>query len=282
MIAHNPLHGSGQAALPHPGWDRTQALYRWAAGSCRFRLLVGDCRCLVPRLGQFPTSPRLIPDGGIAPVRLGIAAFPLESSMMASHVKRWHASPGYHHVGSKARRVRLHQNTPATVCRLVCVARPPLPRAPLLRRHYPPSSLLRAHAQVLWPPCRFDLGLIGNGLRRLCHPRLVHRTVLALTMWLSPKVSCPLRRVLARCMWSISSQATAAFASRDGSARSKSSRKRLHAGTYFRRCRHSLRLRPSRSLAPLVAPTQLHVARALSLELAWDSFPLPKSSQLPG
>ena len=132
--------------------------------------------------------------------------------MMASHFKRWHASFGYHQVCSEARRVRLHQNAPATVCRLVCVARPPLPRAPLLRRHYPPSSLLRAHARVLWPPCRFDLGLIGNGLRRLCHPRLVHRTVLALTMWLLPKVSCPLRGVLARCMWSISSQATVAFA----------------------------------------------------------------------
>src|ERR1700675_2506554 len=134
--------------------------------------------------------------------------------MMASHFKRWHASFGYHQVCSKARRVRLHRNAPATVCRLVCVARPPLPRAPLLRRHYPPSSLLRAHARVLWPPGRFDLGLIGNGLRRLCHPRLVHRTVLALTMWLLPKVSCPLRRVLARCIWSISSQATAAFASK--------------------------------------------------------------------
>jgi hypothetical protein len=134
--------------------------------------------------------------------------------MMAGHVKRWHASFGYHHVCSEARRVRLHQNVPATVCRLMCVARPPLPRAPSLRRHYPPSSLLRTHARVLWPPCRFDLGLIGNGLRRLCHPRLVHRTVLALTVGLLPKVSCPLRRVLAWCMWSISSQATAAFASK--------------------------------------------------------------------
>ena len=37
--------------------DRTQALRRWAAGSCRYRLLVGTCRCLVPRLDQFPTSP---------------------------------------------------------------------------------------------------------------------------------------------------------------------------------------------------------------------------------
>jgi hypothetical protein len=80
MIAHNPLHGSGQADFPHPGWDRTQALQRWAAGSCRYRLLIGTCRCLIPRLDQFPTSPRFIPDGGFAPVRLGTVAFPLEPS----------------------------------------------------------------------------------------------------------------------------------------------------------------------------------------------------------
>jgi hypothetical protein len=134
--------------------------------------------------------------------------------MVVSHVKRWHASFGYHQVCSEARRDRLHRDVPATVCRLVFVARPPLPRAPSLRRRYHPSLLLRAHARVLWPPCRFDLSLIGNGLRRLCHPRLVHRTVLALTAWLLSKVSCPLRRVLAWCMWSISSQATAVFASK--------------------------------------------------------------------
>ena len=72
-----------------------------------------------------------------------------------------------------------------------------------------PSSLLRALARVLWPPCPFDLGLVGTGLRRLCHPRLVHRTVLALTLWLLPKVSCPVRLdVYGR----YSSQATSAFA----------------------------------------------------------------------
>ena len=139
---------------------------------------------------------------------------PWSLPMMTSHVKRWPASFGYHQVCSKARRARLHRNASATVCRLVCVARPPLPRAPLLKRRYPPSSLLRAHARVLWPPCPFDLGLVGTGLRRLCHPRLVHRTVLALTLWLLPKVSCPLRRVLARCIWSVSSRATTAFASK--------------------------------------------------------------------
>jgi hypothetical protein len=68
----------------------------------------------------------------------------------------------------------------------------------------------------------------------------------------------------------------------DGSAHSKWPRKRLHAGPNFRRCRHFLRLRPSRSLALLIAPTPLCAAKALSLELAWDSFPPPKSSQLPG
>jgi hypothetical protein len=88
-----------------------------------------------------------------------------------------------------------------------------------------------------------------------------------------------LLRAHARVLWP---PCPAAFAARDGSARSKSSRKRLPAGSYFRRCRHSLRLRPSRLLALLVAPAQLHAARALSLELAWDSFPLPKGSQLPG
>jgi len=192
--------------------DRTQALCRWAAGSCRYRLLIGSRRCLVPRLDQFPTSPHFIPDGGISPIRLGIAAFPLGLSTMIRHVKRWPASFGDHLVCSKARRARFHRPSPATVCRMVCVARPPLPRAPLLRRHYSPSLLLRAHARVLWPPCPFDLSLVGTGLRRLCHPRLVHRTVLALTVWLLLKVSCPVRRVLARCIRSVSSRATTAFA----------------------------------------------------------------------
>ena len=67
-----------------PRRDRTQALYRWAAGSGRYRLLVGSRRCLIPRLDQFPTSPRFIPDGGFSPIRLGTAAFPLEPSHIDS------------------------------------------------------------------------------------------------------------------------------------------------------------------------------------------------------
>ena len=94
-----------------PRRDRTQALCRWAAGSCRYRLLIGLHRCLIPRLDQFPTSPHFIPDGGISPIRLGIAAFPLGLSMMIRHVKRWPASFGDHLVCSKARRARLHRHS---------------------------------------------------------------------------------------------------------------------------------------------------------------------------
>jgi hypothetical protein len=168
----------------------------------------------VPHSAPRPVShaPHFIPDGGISPIRLGIAAFPLGLPRLVHHVKRWPASFGVHLVCAKARRARFHRHAPTTVCRLVCVARPLLPRAPWLQRHYPPSLLLWAHARVLWPPCPFDLGLVGIGLCCSGHPQLVHRTVLALTLWLLPKVSCPVRRVLARCIWSVSSRTTTASA----------------------------------------------------------------------
>jgi len=76
VIAHDPLHGSGRADFPHPGWDRTQRCIGGQRGVAVTGSSSEICRCLVPRLGQFLTSPRFIPDGGIAPVRLGIAAFP--------------------------------------------------------------------------------------------------------------------------------------------------------------------------------------------------------------
>ena len=207
---------------------------------------------------------------------------PWSLPMMTSHVKRWLASFGDHQVCSKARRTRLHHQAPATVCRLVCVVRPLLPRAPLLRRHYPPSLLLRAHAHVLWPPCPFDLSLVGAGLRRLCHPRLVHWTVLALTVWLRPKVSCPVRRVLARCIRSFSSQATSAFATDGWLGALPVPPQATSRGTQISALQAFSSITTSRSLALLVAPTQLRAARALSLELAWNSFPPPKSSQLSG
>src|SRR5207249_594317 len=180
----------GRAGFPHPGLDRTQAQCQWAAGSSRVRLLIGNRRCLIPRLGPFPASPVVIPDGGISPVRLGTVAFPLEPAHGDRQLKRWPASLGDHRVCSRARHARLQRIPPASGCRLLRASCPPLPRAPLLRRHYPPSSLLWAHARVLWPPCHFDLSLVGIGLRRLGHPRLVHRTVLALTACPLLEVSC--------------------------------------------------------------------------------------------
>ncbi len=135
--------------------------------------------------------------------------------MMVSHVKRWRIHPlATTRFAPRLDALAVYTGiSPATACRLVFVARPPLPRAPLLRRHYLPDCYYGPMRMScgLQP---FDLSLVGTGLRRLCHPRLVHRTVLALTLWPLPKVSCPLRRVLAWCMWSISSQATAAFANK--------------------------------------------------------------------
>jgi hypothetical protein len=77
MIAHNPLHGSGQADFPHPGWDRTQALDRWAAGSCCYRLLIGDLP--VPRSAPRSVSyvPPFHPGRRDCPGPVGDSSFPL-------------------------------------------------------------------------------------------------------------------------------------------------------------------------------------------------------------
>ena len=158
--------------------------------------------------------PRCHPGRRDFPGPVGDVTFPMEPALSGRRLKRWPACLVIHRVYSTARHARLQQKAPAAVGRLLRAARPSLPRAPLLGRHYPPSSLLRAHARVLWPPRPFDLGLVDDGLRRFGHARLVHRTVLALTVCLPLEVSRPLRRVLARCMWSISSRATAAFASK--------------------------------------------------------------------
>ena len=87
-IARNPLPRSGRAVLPHPGWDRTQAQCQSAAGSSCGRLLIGIRRCLIPRLGPFPVPPRVIPDGGISPVRLGTMTFPEKPSHESPALKR--------------------------------------------------------------------------------------------------------------------------------------------------------------------------------------------------
>jgi hypothetical protein len=90
---------------------------------------------------------------------------------------------------------------------------PSLPRAPLLRRHYPPSSLIWAHARVLRPLSSFDLRSALESLCRLGQPRLVHRTVPALTSGLSKSVAPPTPRVRPVHL-TVSSRATAAFTAR--------------------------------------------------------------------
>ncbi len=74
------------------------------------------------------------------------------------------------------------------------------------------DHLVCSRARRARPPCPFDLGLAGTGLRRLCHSRLAHRTVLALTLWLLRKC----RAQYAGCSLDVygrySSQVTSAFA----------------------------------------------------------------------
>lgn len=102
-----------------------------------------------------------------APLRSRTVGFPESGSDLGSsgnkpscifsHLKRWPAilrlyslsipSPRYfasHFAGSVFRCVQSIRNHQ-------------VPRAPLLRRHYPPSPLLRAHASIPSPPSRFDI-----------------------------------------------------------------------------------------------------------------------------
>jgi len=107
---------------------------------------------------------------------------------MISHVKPMPASFGYHQLLPRLDALV----TPTYAdhrCRLMCVARPPLPE-PLAPEALPSFLATMGLMRVLWPPCPFDLSLVAWS-SPLRHPRLVHRTVLALTVWLLSKVSCP-------------------------------------------------------------------------------------------
>jgi hypothetical protein len=202
----------------------------------------------------FPMSPRVIPDGGISPVRLGTAAILMTPSHAARRLKRWPAYSTTRRVCSTARHARLQQTAPATVWRLRRAACPPLPRAPLLRRRYPPSSLLQAHAQVLWPPRPSDLSLVSEGLCRSGHPRLVHRTVPALTSILCESVTPPTPRVRP-CTWPFLPGRQRPSPQEYRLGIHWQSRNTASRGANFRRCRHSLTLQPSRLLALLAVPT---------------------------
>jgi hypothetical protein len=104
-------HGS----LADCRWDRTQALRRWAAGSCRYRLLSEHAGASFPASISFLHPPVSSRTAGFPRSGWGQQLSPWNPPMMTSHVKRWPASFGYHQVCSKARRARLHRHAPACI-----------------------------------------------------------------------------------------------------------------------------------------------------------------------
>jgi hypothetical protein len=186
---------------------------------------VQHCRVRWP-IHQFPDGPQSGSHGAHVsaspplhlgrrdfPDPVGDVTFPMKPSHSARRLKHWPAFLGAHQVCFIARHARLQRRCPATVCRLRRAACPSLPRAPSLGRHCPPSSLLWAHARILWPLSSFDLRSALESLCRLDQPRLVHRTVPALTSALSKSVAPPAPRVRSVRL-TVSSRATAAFTER--------------------------------------------------------------------
>jgi hypothetical protein len=159
------------------------------------------------------TSPPFHPGRRDFPDPVGDVTFPAKPSHSGRRLKHWPAYLDAPRVCFVARHARLRRRSPATVCRLRCAACPSLPRAPLLRRHYPPSSLIWAHARILWPLSSFGLRPALESPCRLGQPRLVHRTVPALMSALSESVAPPTPRVRSVHL-TVSSRATAAFAMR--------------------------------------------------------------------
>lgn len=201
---------------PSPyGWDSARARLRSATGSCCWSApLSVPRRCLVPRLATFPLPPVSSRTAGFPRSGWGLWLSPMKPSHEWPMLKRWPAcTRASSRVCFSVRRAWVPRSIPGTVSRLLTVAQPPQPRAPWLQRHYPPSSLLRAHAQVLWPLPFFGHRPGDENLCRLSHPRLVHWTVPALTSALSESVAPPTPRVCSVHL-AVSSRAAAAFAER--------------------------------------------------------------------
>ena len=119
-------------------------------------------RCLNPRPSLFPTSSSIIPDGEISPVRLEAKTFLREACPSRVQFKRWCAYAARVPVCSTPRLVGWQLILRTLRSGQAFRSRPPSPRAPLLQRHYPPSWLLRAHAQIPLPlasiSCRALIG----------------------------------------------------------------------------------------------------------------------------
>ena len=140
-----------------------------------------------------------------------------------------------------------------------CRARPSSPRAPLLQRHYPPSLLLRAHAQIPVP-------LISISCFALIEDALAACTTHGWSPGPSrfgppffPEVLRPLYRRFDECIQPVLPRRLRPSPLYPGLGSPQSSRKRLPAGFPFRYGRHSFMLRPS-SLLALLAVRHLHLA----------------------
>jgi len=111
----------------------------------------GIRRCLNPRPSLFPTSSSIIPDGGISPIRLEAKTFHHGACPSRVQFKRWCAFAVHTSVCSMPRLVGWPLILRTLSSGQAFRSKPPSPRAPLLQRHYPPSLLLRAHAQIPVP-----------------------------------------------------------------------------------------------------------------------------------
>jgi len=138
-------------------------------------------------------------------------------------------------------------------------ARPSSPRAPLLQRHYPPSLLLRAHAQIPVP-------LISISCFALIEDALAACTIYGWSPGPSrfgppffPEVLRPLYRRFDECIEPVLPRRHRPSPLYPGLGSPQNSRKRLPAGLPFRYGRHSFMLRPS-SLLALLAVRHLQLA----------------------
>jgi hypothetical protein len=169
-----------------------------------------------------------------------------------------------------------------------CIFVPPSPpRAPLLGRHYPPSSLLLAHAPLLMPLTSISFVVIRGALAA----RAIHGWSSGASRLysadLSQSATSPTPAVC-RMHLTSSSPTASAFATFGQARLPAILHKRVPVGHPFRGCRHSLMLWPSSLLARLLARYNLDSVFGLqspgfnSLSFLEDSLPPPQSSLLRG
>ena len=194
----------------------------------------------------------------------------MEPSHLPTRLKRWRAYAACGVVCSLPRPIGVLTVFRAQSPGRLLLTEPPSPRAPSLQRRYPPSTLLRAHAQIPVPPIFLSCICLMEGVLAACAThgwsRGPSRFGSALLSWSATPSTPAARRVLLTS----SSPTTSAFASYCQARLSASSpTKRLHVGHVFRRGRHSLMLWPSGLLALLAVR---HRNRAAPQDVVHSSF----------